>query len=283
MVAALAAATIRSRAHAAPATSSSKPAGMSRRVRAAAVVDSGSPRRPEALRTGSRGTLKSSTWSAFGCRMASSGGWPRCSIRGAASAVGMAWARIGPRSWRAASTPDEPTDSADAVTRDPSSSVESTGSDAVVVRTRVARLTAGAERWDGAMGGADRTRASGPIRSVGVLPTRSGVDAGPPGTADGDPAIGSGVAGTAWGTSSGPASGATSVATTGCAGVRSEPSATRGGRNPRGSRYPSATLARRTPRCTYGTGCSLSPLGPALPTTSPSATRDPRATSDEPR
>jgi hypothetical protein len=45
-----------------------------------------------------------------------------------------------------------------------------------------------------------------------------------------------------------------------------------GGKKRSGSRYPSGSAASRTPRCTYGTGCSDTPLGPTAPTASPSAT-----------
>jgi hypothetical protein len=266
------------RASAAPARSSNAKALISKPVRAATTIDSGGWRR-------SKARAESSTWRAFRSRTAPSGGRPRCSTRGAASAVGVTTARDGPRALRTASPPDTSTGSTDAVTRPRSSPPEPTSGDAVppVVATCLDAPADGAERWDGATAGADRTGTPGPMLTPGVPSTRPGAGAGRPGTSEGDPTVGSGAVGTTGITSSGPTSGATSGATTGCGCVGSEPSTTRGGRKRRGSRYPSATLARRTPRCTYGTGCSLSPLDPAMPTMAPSATRAPRVTSDEPR
>jgi hypothetical protein len=59
--------------------------------------------------------------------------------------------------------------------------------------------------------------------------------------------------------------------------------ADKGGRNRSGSTYPFGSSERRTPRWTYGTSCSTSPLGPIVPTASPSATLAPRETLIEPR
>jgi hypothetical protein len=55
------------------------------------------------------------------------------------------------------------------------------------------------------------------------------------------------------------------------------------GRNRSGSTYPFGSSERRTPRWTYGTSCSTSPLGPIVATASPSATFAPRPTLVEPR
>ena len=55
------------------------------------------------------------------------------------------------------------------------------------------------------------------------------------------------------------------------------------GRNSSGSTYPFGSSERRTPRWTYGMSCSTSPLGPIVPTTSPSETVAPRWTLIEPR
>jgi hypothetical protein len=55
----------------------------------------------------------------------------------------------------------------------------------------------------------------------------------------------------------------------GDSGAGGGPSAPRGGRSPNGSTYVSA-LPTRMPRCTYGTACSGSPVGPGVATTSPS-------------
>jgi hypothetical protein len=57
----------------------------------------------------------------------------------------------------------------------------------------------------------------------------------------------------------------------------------RAGSSASGSRYPCSCAAVRTPRCTYACGCSESPLGPAVPTTAPSATVAPTVTAVEPR
>jgi hypothetical protein len=59
--------------------------------------------------------------------------------------------------------------------------------------------------------------------------------------------------------------------------------ADKGGRNRSGSTYPFGSSERRTPRWTYGTSCSTSPLGPIVPTASPSATFAVRRTLIEPR
>jgi hypothetical protein len=58
---------------------------------------------------------------------------------------------------------------------------------------------------------------------------------------------------------------------------------TGGGKKRSGSTYPSGSAARRTPRCTYGTGCSDTPLEPTEATASPSPTSAPRPTDTEPR
>ena len=58
--------------------------------------------------------------------------------------------------------------------------------------------------------------------------------------------------------------------------------APRGGRSESGSTYVSVEPSR-TPRWTYGTGCSASPVGPGSATTSPSATVAPRRTRSVPR
>jgi hypothetical protein len=55
------------------------------------------------------------------------------------------------------------------------------------------------------------------------------------------------------------------------------------GRKRSGSRYPCGSLLRRMPRYTYGTSSVETPLGPTVPTGSPSATSTPRRTSKEPR
>jgi hypothetical protein len=55
------------------------------------------------------------------------------------------------------------------------------------------------------------------------------------------------------------------------------------GRNRSGSTYPFGSSERRTPRWTYGTSCSTSPLAPIVATASPSATFAPRTTLVEPR
>jgi hypothetical protein len=79
--------------------------------------------------------------------------------------------------------------------------------------------------------------------------------------------------------------GAAGVAGTGAggAGVGGIGTEGGGGRNESGSRYPSGSDATRIPRWTYGSGTSASPLGPTVPTISPSSTGSPRRTLDEPR
>lgn len=56
----------------------------------------------------------------------------------------------------------------------------------------------------------------------------------------------------------------------------------RGGSSVSGSRYPCGSAVRRTPRWTYGSGCSASPVGPIVPTTSLSATAVPTRTPIDP-
>jgi hypothetical protein len=56
----------------------------------------------------------------------------------------------------------------------------------------------------------------------------------------------------------------------------------RGGSSVSGSMYPCCSAVRRTPRWRYGWGCSASPLGPIVPTTSPSATAVPTRTPIDP-
>jgi hypothetical protein len=78
---------------------------------------------------------------------------------------------------------------------------------------------------------------------------------------------------------------ATGAATGGWPGCASGGGAAvdRGGSRLVGSTYPWSSLARRTPRWTYGTETSGSPLGPIVPTAPPSSTAAPAATVIEPR
>ena len=57
----------------------------------------------------------------------------------------------------------------------------------------------------------------------------------------------------------------------------------RGGRSVSGSRYPFGSAVSRMPRYTYGSVPSTSPVGPIVPTTSPSATCVPVVTAIDPR
>jgi hypothetical protein len=68
----------------------------------------------------------------------------------------------------------------------------------------------------------------------------------------------------------------------GASGAEGGVGAPRGGRRVRGSTYVSLGPTR-TPRWTYGTGCSASPLGPASESASPSETVPPRRTRSAPR
>jgi hypothetical protein len=67
------------------------------------------------------------------------------------------------------------------------------------------------------------------------------------------------------------------------AGAGTLPSAARGGRYASGSTYPCAWAAIRMPRWTYGAATSGVPLGPTVPTSSPSATVAPLPIASEPR
>jgi len=68
----------------------------------------------------------------------------------------------------------------------------------------------------------------------------------------------------------------------GAAGVGGGMGTARGGSRDSGSTYVSSSPARM-PRCTYGTSCSETPVGPASASGDPSATRSPRLTRIGPR
>jgi hypothetical protein len=70
---------------------------------------------------------------------------------------------------------------------------------------------------------------------------------------------------------------------TGCGSSAGSVWVVRAGNSVSGSTYPCGSAVSRTPRCTYGVGCSASPLGPTVPTTSPWATAVPTRTAIEPR
>ena len=78
-----------------------------------------------------------------------------------------------------------------------------------------------------------------------------------------------------------PAVSATTAATASAPGAGAD--ATRGGSKVSGSTYPCGSLVTRTPKYTYGSVDSTTPLGPTVPTTDPSPTSAPRATPIEPR
>jgi hypothetical protein len=88
-------------------------------------------------------------------------------------------------------------------------------------------------------------------------------------------ATGAGVGGSASG-------GTTGTGSPGGAGTGGG-TASRAGRSTSGSRYPCGSDVTLTPRWTYGSTCSASPLGPIVPTAVPSGTRAPRATAIVPR
>jgi len=91
-------------------------------------------------------------------------------------------------------------------------------------------------------------------------------------------AVGAVVAGAGTAAGGGVAAGAA-----GGTGLGTSTGSDRCGRNSSGSTYPFGSSERRTPRWTYGTSCSTSPLAPIVPTASPSATVAPRWTLIEPR
>jgi hypothetical protein len=106
------------------------------------------------------------------------------------------------------------------------------------------------------------------------------------GAADGAGAAGAATAdGVGAGTSAGGAAGGAAVVVVVAAGSGERVGGAdgRAGKRPRGSTYPSASEATRTPRWTYGCPTSASPLGPIVPTTAPSATASPFAGRIEPR
>ena len=128
-----------------------------------------------------------------------------------------------------------------------------------------ARGSAGAERARAACGGAGvRCGRAGTGCNVGTRRTSAG---GATTTGDG----GGGATGTLPGTGSG------------SGGSAGPGDSAADGRNSSGSRYPCGSATRRTPRCTYGTDCSGTPLDPAEPITSPSSTAAPRSTASAPR
>ena len=106
--------------------------------------------------------------------------------------------------------------------------------------------------------------------------------------AGGAAAAGSGVS-TAGGSATGGAAAAgggggaaSGIGAGGAAGAGGGLVAPRGGSKDSGSTYVSSSPTR-TPRWTYGTSCSGSPVGPGSAMASPSATRPPRFTSNVPR
>jgi hypothetical protein len=68
-----------------------------------------------------------------------------------------------------------------------------------------------------------------------------------------------------------------------CGGVADGGGGVSTGRNESGSTYPCGSEVTRTPRYTYGASSSGVPLGPTVPTASPSATLAPFFTTAEPR
>jgi hypothetical protein len=143
--------------------------------------------------------------------------------------------------------------------------------------------------------GAEPTARGDPALAVG-LDVVDGTGDGAAGTgedAGGDAAGAAGCGGAAagGGDATGGAGGATGCATGAAeadgAGVVAGPDVgtgtARGGRRPNGSTYPSASLHRRIPRWTLGTGCSGVPLEPMAPIGSPSATTAPFSTPIVPR
>jgi hypothetical protein len=98
------------------------------------------------------------------------------------------------------------------------------------------------------------------------------------GGAGGD-AAGVGLGGLAVDGAAGSGSGCGAGGASGAGGGKGAP---RDGRSVRGSTYVSLAPTR-TPRWTYGTGCSASPVGPASARTSPSETVAPRRTRSDPR
>jgi hypothetical protein len=108
---------------------------------------------------------------------------------------------------------------------------------------------------------------------------------GAPATADdGAAAAASGAVSAAGADAAGslePAVSATAAATASAPGAGAD--ATRGGSKVSGSTYPCGSLVTRTPKYTYGSVDSTTPLGPTVPTTDPSPTSAPRATPIEPR
>jgi hypothetical protein len=150
----------------------------------------------------------------------------------------------------------------DESTAPPAVDDDANGGDAVAAEPPAGADAAGAGEPDEA-DGAGPAAAAGVGRTTGAAAWGPVAAAGPAGVAD----VGAGeVVATGDGDSG--------------ADVRG---AARGGRNPSGSRYPSACEASRTPRWTLGTACSGSPLEPIVATTAPSSTASPLATSVEPR
>jgi hypothetical protein len=141
-----------------------------------------------------------------------------------------------------------------------------------VVRT--ARPVRAACRVVSTVGASGRARGGVTLRWSGCSGTGCGsATRGAETAGEGATTEGAGGGG-ATGTVAGAGAGGVSTGRGGCTG---------GGRKRSGSRYPCGSEARRTPRCTYGTGCSARPLEPTEPTASPSATVAPRVTPRAPR
>ncbi len=152
-------------------------------------------------------------------------------------------------------------------------------------------VDAGADDAAGAEPTACGDAASGVGLDVVDGTTGNGDAAGTGEAAGGDAAgaAGSGGAAAGGGDTTGGADGATGCTTGEAdgAGVVAGPGVgtgtARGGRRPSGSTYPSASLDRRIPRWTLGTGFSGVPLEPMAPIGSPSATTAPFSTPIVPR
>lgn len=127
------------------------------------------------------------------------------------------------------------------------------------------------------------------VEPISMPPPASGGPSELSPTAAGDAAAADGTGGTGDGGGAGGelavvggAGTGTGCGAGGASGTGGGLEAPRGGRKVSGSTYVSLEPTR-TPRWTYGTGCSASPLGPASESTSPSETDAPRRTRRAPR
>jgi hypothetical protein len=148
-------------------------------------------------------------------------------------------------------------------------------------RTAAGGVVAGARTTRAAGGGSARAGGGAGGSTVGTASATLGVATGVSLAVGGTSGVTAGGC-TGGGSGAGAGEGAGAGAGSGT-GSGTGAGGTRFGRRPRGSTYPCGSDSTRTPRWTYGSACSASPLDPMVPTVAPSTTETPAATPIEPR